>query len=159
MSPALTPNGSISALKLRNIIEQLLADHQNKLGGNILGVYRYESGLVEPAIAIGNPPNDVDVEGLECQLPLFPDTRNEWTTVAVHSQEMWDIILVQRNGREDEDGNSLPPTLPAAVDRLRRFFVVSEGVYTPQDDILGSYPQYRLTFQISDLHPIINYRI
>lgn len=151
MSPALTPNGSISALKLRNIIEQLLVDPENKLGGNVLGVYRYESGLVEPALAVGNPPNDIEIEGLECQLPLFPDTRTEWTTVAVHSEETWDIILIQRNGTDDPS-----PMLPAAVDRLRRFFVVSEGVYTPQDDILGSYPQYRLTFQISDLHPIIN---
>lgn len=152
MSPVLA-NGAFTALKLRAIIEQLLVDPGNKLGGNLLGTYTYESGFTESAIAVGNPPNDIEIEGLECLLPLFPDTKNEWTTVAVHSEETWDLVLVQRNGTE-----SASPTLPAAVDRLRRFFAVSEGVYIPQDDVLGSYPQYRLSFTISDLHPIINWR-
>lgn len=142
---------NVTAIHIQEVLMKLLGDPDDKLGGSLIGNYLYESGLVEPAIAIGNPPNNIDIQGLECLLPLFPDTSTYWTTTSVHSEETWDILLVQRPPPEGQFF-----TLPAAVDRLRRFFVSSEGVYTPQDDVFGSYPQYRLTFKRSDLRPIIN---
>lgn len=142
---------NVTAVHIRQALLELLADPDNRFGGNLLGSYIYESGLVDHALAIGNPPNGIEIDGLECLLPLFPDTKNEWTTAFVHSEETWDITLVQR---EIPEGQS--PTLCAAVDRLRRFFAISEGRYFPQDDVLGSYPQYSFTFRRSDLHPIIN---
>ncbi len=111
----------------------------------------HESGLIDPAIAIGNPPSDIKITGLECLLPIFPDTRSEWAGVSIHSEETWDILLIQRDVAPGQFF-----TIHTAAHRLRCFFATSEGAYMPQDDLLGSYPQYRVTFTRSDLHPIIN---
>ena len=142
--PECTP---IKAIDVRNAIEAILGS--NKLGENLLGTYQYPSGYEMSAIAVGNTPNSVTVQGLEVFIPLVGDTvRSTWTGAYKHLEQEWNIILIQR----DTEGS---PTLPFGVDRLQRYFWRSRGVYTPQDDILGSYPQYRFTFDYLDLYPTI----
>lgn len=142
----------ITSIDLQNVLKVLLGDPNNQLGGSLLGTYTYEdSGLVEPSISIGNPPDDIKVVGLEVILPLFPDTVNEWTTENVHTVETWHIDLYQRTPIE---GQSM--TLPAAVHRLRCYFKSSSGSNIPQAQILGNYPGYHFSFVREDGYPVIN---
>lgn len=136
----------MTAIELLDVLTNLLVDPENKIGGNLLGTYTYESGESGPAIAVGTPSDDIQVIGLECNIPLVADATTEWAGVSVLSQESWDVSLIQRETAITAEGYPESPKLPAAVDRLKRFLVSSEGVYLPADDLLETYPQYRITF-------------
>lgn len=124
---------SLTALRVKQYVEEFLADQ--------LGTYTTSDGYSYHAVSVGNPPDNVTAEGIEVIVPLFPDVEGKWNDTYVHRKDTWDLLVVQRSGYN----------LPEAVSRLMASrFIHPRGVYVPQNDTVGSYPMYRLTFTYFD---------
>ncbi len=109
-----------------------------------LGTYTYcNGGFQIEAVSIGNPPNDVSVEGLEVILPIFPDLQMTQTGVMTSTQEVWDIVLIERLGGEGK--------IFAAVPKLLALFYCARGYYNRQMDAVGEYEYYRLEVKIESI--------
>lgn len=137
---------AIVAAELAQVIERVLTDPDNKIGGNLLGTYTYENDVVLPAITVGNPGGVIKAEGLEVVIPLMPSTSDVGMTDEINRVARWDITLLQRDPVPLRS-----PTLPDAIDRLNPFFAFSfggeiSGVFVDADTVLGSYPQYSFSF-------------
>jgi hypothetical protein len=135
-----------TARYLSEVVETVLSDPNNKIGGNLLGTYDDGMGHIRPAISIGNPGTIKTVKGLEVITPLIPDTEAAGVDSYSLNTSRWDILLIQRD---------LPPlrspNLPEAVERLTGLFVqlfngVVNAVFVDADTLLGSYPQCTFTF-------------
>ena len=114
-----------------------------------IGTYRYNDGtFTTSAVSIGNPPNDVTVEGLEVILPIFPDTKVQQTGVLTHQCQVWDIVLIERVGGSGKIFQAIP--------KLLDLFYCAQGYYHRQEDTVGSYEYYRLEFKIESLTERLN---
>ena len=119
---------------------------------NYLGTYTYGEApntYTRPSIAIGNPPNDIYVCGLEVIIPLFPRAYGYHVKDQDYREEWWDIILIQR----EFDAKGM--VLPLAVERLERFFQCYQGQYIPQNSPLGTYESYRISAKMYSLRPLL----
>lgn len=121
---------------LQEIVKETLIDE--------IGTYVYCNGdFTTPAVSIGNPPNDVSVEGLEVILPMFPDIRLQQTGRHEHQEQYWDICLIERAGGEGK--------IFQAVPKLLSLFYCARGYYHRQEDTVGTYEKYRIEFKIETL--------
>jgi len=103
-----------------------------------LGTYTYKNGYTSLASCIGAPEEGIKVTGVELIIPLFPDTKDEWTGCGeVSREEKWTLILVQHSGNKLRD----------AADVLSRTFSSGIVVYTPASSTTKSYPMIRVTFK------------
>lgn len=127
----------LDALYLKSILEILLDAN--------LGTYSYPNGFTRRAIAIGNPPSDIRVQGLEVILPMFPDTKNMGYSNTIVRCAEWEITLVMRDGCTPQD-------FIEATEQLSRTFVKSYGSFVPESSIVSSYAQYIFRFDHVDLH-------
>lgn len=126
----------MTPLELRDKLKIALADQ--------LGTYvNPKNNYTEPAIIIGNRNNQYKVTGLEVVLPWFPDVpKSLWSAGDIYREEHWNLYLILHSGNK----------LSEAVDILYRICPQSRGVYLPQNDIVGSLPQYRFTLIHKDLY-------
>lgn len=120
--------------------------------GEYIGTYTYNSGGAEfydPAITIGNPPNNLTVCGIELIIPSTPRIADLYHAGKVSfEKQCWEIRFIQR--KEDSKGY----VLPLVIDRLSVYFHESTGMFMAQDNILGDYDQYLwmvYTYQSRDL--------
>lgn len=121
---------------LQEIIKEVLVDE--------LGTYTYCNGdFTVPAVSIGNPPNDVSVEGLEVILPIFPDIQIMQTGILTCQEEMWDIVLIERAGGAGKIFQAIP--------KLVEIFYCGRGYYNRQMDAVGEYEMYRLEVKIESV--------
>ncbi|MGV2830601.1 hypothetical protein [Myxosarcina sp. GI1(2024)] len=106
-----------------------------------LGTYTYPNGHTDRAIAIGNPPNNLKVSGVEVIIPNFPTTENNYLygDTYFHRCEKWKVAIVNHG---NDKGNWF-----TAIDRLHRFFHRSYGNDVPQSDPLKTLPMYVLTIR------------
>ncbi|MGL4947076.1 MAG: hypothetical protein ACRC4X_05360 [Cetobacterium sp.] len=121
--------------RLYKMLYYLLTDYPGKIGGNLLGIYYSENGEELPAIWKGQPPNAFKCNGLECNVPLFPDGPSTWHGHSVYTKQTWDVTLTEHS--EDTDYIEL------AIARLRRFFPNSSTMFTHATELL--LPQLRFS--------------
>jgi hypothetical protein len=131
---------------LSEVIETILTDPNNKIGGNLLGTYDDGMGHTRTAISIGNPGTIKTVTGLEVITPLLPNTESAGVDSFSLNTSRWDILLIQRDPPPLRS-----PTLPDAVERLTGLFIqlfngVANAIFVDADTLLGSYPQCTFTF-------------
>ena len=108
--------------------------------GEYIGTYKYQTGgneFLDPAVAIGNPPNDIIVKGLEIHIGSSPRVVDQYQAgKETFTKVCWEIKLLQRE--EDSKGY----VLPLAVERLRAYFHEAHGVYLKADNVLADYDQF-----------------
>lgn len=114
-----------------------------------LGTYTYCNGdFTTPAVSIGNPPNDISVEGLEVIVPMFHDFRSQQVGGLTHQEQWWDICLIERVGGQGK--------IFQAVPKLMDLFYCARGYYHRQMDAVGEYEKYRIEFKIESLTDRVN---
>lgn len=149
----------LTAAILSAVIETVLVDPNNRIGGNLLGQYTLEGGQTLTAITIGNPGAVRSTTGLEVVIPLMPTPAVGGTDHHLDVQNRWDITLVEHLTPPVRS-----PKLPEAIRRLQTLFTfymgkTVSGVFVDADTLLGSYPQYTLTVfsnQFIDVRPLLS---
>lgn len=118
---------------LQEILKAVLEDE--------IGTYTYcDSNFTTEAISIGNPPNDVSVDGLEVIIPIYPDVYSEQNGRFTGAEQYWDICLIERLGGSGK--------IFQAVPKLLDLFYCAKGYYSRQQDAVGEYEMYRVEFKI-----------
>jgi len=126
----------IDAVELRDKLGQALSPY--------LGTYTYPNGYTRSAISVGNPANNLQVEGLELVIPFFPNSKGgRWLTDTVEHTDVWTIYLVKREGATAEDFIN-------AGNRLKTIFARCETQYIPQNETIGTYEQLVVKFRNID---------
>jgi hypothetical protein len=126
-----------SSVQLMTYLKGILEDQ--------LGTYQYPNGFTGPAISIDGAGTQVKVAGIEVILPRFPDLDNvSFVGSGMHREKCWTLFIIQRSGNKLEE----------AVDRLTRFIPIGRGYYSPKNDVIGSFPQYRYKFKTFDLSTV-----
>lgn len=121
--------------------------------GEYVGTYTYNSGGTEfydPAISIGNPPNDLVVCGVEIVIPSYPRIADQYHAGKVSFQKQcWEIKFIQR------EPDSKGYVLPLIQDRLAIYFHESAGIFMQQDNILGDYDCYLWMVYMYESRPLL----
>ena len=133
---------SLNAPTLKNKIETGLSD--------VIGTYTYSNGYSRSAIAVGNPPNELKVEGLEVILPLMPEGTGVWLSDSILSKDNWTIYLIQREGCTAQD-------FVTACTRMKRFFYNANFNFIPQSETIGTYNQFVISYSHTDLETTYTY--
>jgi hypothetical protein len=128
---------------------QLLSSKIQEVLEDLLGVAKYPNNFNRPAIFVGNPPNNINVEGLVVILPLFPNVdKSQHLSNSIYRKDNWKIILEQRKG-------CTATTFAEACHRMTTYFHNANLVYLEQNSIVGSYTQAIITYRHSDLYAIL----
>ncbi|MGK7892349.1 MAG: hypothetical protein AB4372_01530 [Xenococcus sp. (in: cyanobacteria)] len=116
-----------------------LREHIKRAIGDYIGTYTYLSNnAVVDAIAVGNPPNDIKVTGIEVILPNYPNVPSSYQGgTAIHSVEHWEVVLINHN---DTKANFF-----LAIRGMFDYFPRKRGYDVPQSSITESLPQYNFT--------------
>lgn len=110
---------------------------------NQIGTYTYVNGYQGVAIAIGNPPNDITVSGVEVIIPNFPTiSKSHQYGYTHHRCERWKLVVINHGQSKDN--------WFTAIDRILRYFPNCSGVDIPQSDPLKSLPMYVITVSHGD---------
>lgn len=128
-------------LDLKNYILAAIPDQ--------IGTYTYNNGYSTAAFAVGNPPNDITVTGIEIIIPNFPHitSSSQHGDSWLHRCEKWDIYII--NHSQDK------AKWFTAIDRLMRYFPRCFGRDIPQSNPTKDLPMYVLTIKHSDGYSII----
>jgi hypothetical protein len=140
-----TATGYSYPTHLRDKIETLLTDPDNRLGGNLLGTYQSGGRDSEPAIRVGDPPRRFSNSGLEVVILALP-TEQSFEQVSnpdgygrTYVTGKQQFVLIQHRdtavGSElDEQEYTAGSTIVEANYRLARWLHCGSGRYSPQDD-------------------------
>lgn len=135
----------LTAVEWKNALLQVV--------GEYVGTYTFNSGGTEfydPAITIGNPPNDQVVCGIEIVIPSYPRIADQYHTCAhVFSKQCWEIKFIQR------EPDSKGYVLPLVQDRLSRYFDDCSGIFMQQDNILADYDCYLWMVYMYESKPLL----
>lgn len=137
----------LTPLQLKSDVEKVLGVTRNPTTKKVLtfglvGKYTYPTNnFVDAAINIGDPPNNIKVEGLEVIID-FPNTEASANTDRyVQVTEKFTIRLLQRSGENLFRARELFKSLGLTDYR---------DTYIPNSEVLGNYPQCVITFRYSD---------
>lgn len=115
-----------------------------------IGTYTSVDGNVDPAIAIGNIPDNVDVDGIEFVIvSLFPSLSYSITTNHFnHRKEEWNVDIVNHS---DDDVLFI-----TVIDKLLKSKVPfrTTGNFIPISDPFKQLPRYRLNICTSDAYKV-----
>lgn len=126
----------LTSTKLSEKIKTALSD--------VIGTYTYPNDYTRSAIAVGNPPNEVKVSGLEVIIPMMPKGTADWLSDSLYIRDTYEIYLVKREG-------CTPSDFVEACSRMRRFFYNADFQYIPQNETIGSFEQYVIKYKHEDL--------
>jgi len=126
----------LSIKELRPLIEKYL--------DSLIGTYTYPNGTEIKAISVGNPSTELEVDGLEVILPMFPKTEKAcWLSNEIYFLEYWEIYLIKRKNCTNE-------TFFEACQKLKRSFPYSNSNYMAAESDLA-FPQFVISFRWEDL--------
>ena len=129
----------------------ILKQHIEKAIAPYIGTYTYKNGYQTQAISVGNPENDLKVDGLEIIIPNFPKIiKSNQSGRFSHREELWDICIIKRS--EQDKGKFYQ-----AVDSLLGYFPRCYGNEILQSDIMKTYHQYCLTIKYGKSVDLANY--
>jgi hypothetical protein len=118
--------------------------------GTRIGTYTWETGTVTPAIAVGNPPNNITVNGLEFILPLLPRVISSVRAgFTMRTEEEYSILIYQHSLGADSY-----EALFLAVEELLAVFFNATGYDIPQSTIPNSRFGYCLKVKIFNCREI-----
>lgn len=119
-----------------------------------LGTYTYPEGYTTDAISVGTVPNEVEVDGFEVILPVYPRLSGGVykTRRTTHIEQLWTLDFI--NHDSDKTGS---------LARKGEFFMMIQkivlllprtvsGLPVSQSDPTRSLQRYQLTIKHSDLY-------
>lgn len=117
-----------------------LITHIKQACGAYIGTYtRCDNGAVADAISVGNPPNNIEVTGVEIIIPIYPHTPKSCEGSGYqHSEELWDIYLVDHGNKDN---------FFLAIRGLMDYFPRKISRNIPQDSITESLPAHLITIK------------
>ncbi len=127
-------------------LRQILIDQV----GTSVGTYPWENGSVTPAIAVGNPPNNIKVGGIEIILPLLPRIISSVrTSFDVRTLEEYTIHIYQH----DESSAGYEQFYLLVTNLFGAFFNMT-GYDIPKSSIPDSRLGYCMKLRIDNCYEV-----
>ena len=120
--------------------------------GDFIGTYTYSDGLVVPAIAIDNVPNDVVVDGFEIIIPGFPRMPKQTNIGSrrFHICQQWDINFINHDSNKRGSLARKGEFYQMVQTVIFNYPRTLNGIPFQQADPVKSLQRYRLTLLHTD---------